>query len=75
MERSGPILQKVQTTKRLKTLSMGKEKSSTERRPPRKVGLPASLPTGVQKSYFMLSDAERQHLVFRNIEPASLSPF
>jgi Initiator Replication protein len=41
---------------------MGKEESSIERRPSRKVGLPASLPTGVQKSYFMLSDAERNVL-------------
>jgi Initiator Replication protein len=49
-------------TKRLKKSSMGKEESSIERRPSRKVGLPASLPTGVQKSYFMLSDAERNVL-------------
>ena len=49
-------------TKRLKKSSMGKEESSIARQPSRRVGLPASLPTSVQKSYFMLSDAERNVL-------------
>jgi hypothetical protein len=46
---------------------MGKEKGSTQkqkRRPPSVIHkrLPESLPTSVQKSYFMLTDAERHVL-------------
>src|SRR5260370_38217541 len=46
-------------------LSVGKAKASIQRPRPDTVvrrGLPESLPPSVQKSYFMLSDAERSAL-------------
>ena len=51
--------------KRYQILTMAMAKSSIQRRLPDSVidkGLEESLPIGVQKSYFMLSDAEREVL-------------
>jgi hypothetical protein len=48
-----------------KELKMGKTKASSQKQRPKHVirkGLPESLPTSVQKSHFMLTDAERNVL-------------
>jgi hypothetical protein len=48
-----------------KELKMGKTKTAIQKPRPKDVirkGLPESLPTSVQKSYFMLTDAERNVL-------------
>ena len=53
------------TSRSSQELKMGKTKTPIQKKRPKDVirkGLPESLPTSVQKSYFMLSDSERNVL-------------
>jgi hypothetical protein len=64
----------------IQRLKMGKQKGSSQRtRPPSvtRKDLGETLPTSVQKSYFMLSDPVRTVLntALENIGPVSLSRF